>query len=346
MRALTIDAHGGLDQLRLRDDLPTPPLVAPDDVRVRVRAAALNHLDLWTVAGVPGVHITAPWILGADGTGVIDAVGDAVRDLRPGVPVILNPGVSCGRCEYCRSHREPLCLGFAILGEHRAGTLADFIVLPARNVRAIPPEVPLEIAAAYPLVTLTAWRMCTTRAAVGAGEEVLIWGIGGGVAQAALRVCTARGAHTWVTSGSDDKLERARAIGADETLRHGPGTDIGREIRARTGKRGVDVVVDSVGAATWSQSLGALGRGGRLVTCGGTSGPMVETDVRRLFWNQWSILGSTMGSQREFDEITAALIDGRLSVTVDSVHPLADAPAAFARLAAARQFGKIVVRIS
>ncbi len=346
MRALTINAHGGLEQLRLRDDLAVPALAAPDDVRVRLRAAALNHLDLWTVAGVPGVHLVPPWILGADGTGIIDAVGEAVGDVRPGDSVVINPGISCGDCEYCRAGEEPLCLRFALLGEHRPGTLADYVVVPARNVRTIPEAVPVEVAAAYPLVTLTAWRMCVTRAAVRAGDEVLIWGIGGGVAQAALHICRARGARVWVTSGSDEKLERARALGADVTLRHGAGVDIGREVRARTGKRGVNVVVDSVGAATWSQSLGALGRGGRLVTCGGTSGPMVETDVRRLYWNQWSLLGSTMGSSREFDAVTDQLRDGRLTAIVDSVFPLDEAPAAFARLKSGRQFGKVVVRIS
>lgn len=346
MRALTIDAHGGLEQLRLRSDIPVPDVAGPHDVRVRLRAAALNRLDLWTLRGVPGVRITAPWILGADGMGVVEAAGDAVSRVAVGDTVFLNPGVSCGRCEYCRDGEHSLCLHFGILGEHHPGTLAEFVVVSERNVRRLPPDTLPDEAAAYPLATLTAWRMCVTRAQVRAGDEVLVWGIGGGVALAALQICKQRGARVWVTSGSEAKLERARALGADEVVRHGAGIDVGAEIRARTGKRGVDVVVDSTGAATWKQSLGALGRRGRLVTCGGTSGAVVETDVRRLFWNQWTLMGSTMGSDAEFDAITAEFVGGRLRPVVDSVYPLARANDALARLDAGAQFGKIVVRIS
>jgi NADPH:quinone reductase-like Zn-dependent oxidoreductase len=187
--------------------------------------------------------------------------------------------------------------------------------------------------------------MCVTRANVQPGDEVLIWGIGGGVALAALQICKARGARVWVTSGSEEKLARARSLGADETVRHGERIDLAREIRSRTGKRGMDVVLDCVGSATWAQSLGALGRRGRLVVCGGTSGPRVEMDVRRLFWNQWTIMGSTMGNDREFDAITDEFMAGRLTAVVDSVHPLDRAGEAFERLASGRQFGKVVVRI-
>jgi NADPH:quinone reductase-like Zn-dependent oxidoreductase len=194
-------------------------------------------------------------------------------------------------------------------------------------------------------VHLTAWRMCVSRAAVRAGDEVLIWGIGGGVALAALAICKARGARVWVTSSSAEKLERARALGADETLLH-TGMDVGKEVRARTKRRGVDVVVDSVGERTWTQSLGALARGGRLVTCGGTSGPSLTMDVRKLFWHQWSLLGSTMGNDAEFEAVVAELAAGRLTPVVDSVFPLAEGRAAFARLASGGQFGKVVVRIA
>ncbi len=346
MRALTIDAHGGLEQLRLRADVPEPEIVASDDVRIRLRAAALNHIDLWTLRGTPGVRVEPGWILGADGMGVVDSVGSGVKGVRPGDTVIINPGISCRTCEYCRSGNQPLCIRFRILGEHRHGTLADFVVVPESNVRVIPADTDPDLAAAYPLVTLTAWRMVVSRARVSASDDVLIWGIGGGVAQAALRICHNLGARTWVTSGSDAKLERARSLGADNLLRHGPDIDIGRTVRERTGKRGVTVVVDSVGTATWSQSLGALGRGGRLVTCGGTTGPIVETDVRRLFWNQWNIMGSTMGSDSEFDAITAAFLSGELSVTVDSSFPLERAAEAMAHLASGTHFGKVVVRIS
>lgn len=346
MRALTIDAHGGLEQLRLRDDVPVPECTAAHDVRIRLRAAALNRLDLWTLRGIPGVRIVAPWVVGADGMGVVESTGPAVSSVAPGDTVFLNPGVSCGECEYCRDGEQSLCLRFAILGEHRPGTLAELVVVPERNVRRIPASTAPEEAAAYPLATLTAWRMCVTRARVRAGDEVLIWGIGGGVALAALQICKHLGARVWVTSGSDDKLERARALGADETLRHGAGRDVGAEVRARTGKRGVDVVLDSTGAETWAQSLGALGRRGRLVTCGGTTGALVQTDVRRLFWNQWTLMGSTMGNDTEFDAITAAFATGRLRAIVDRVYPLERAAEAFARLDSGQQFGKVVVRIA
>lgn len=346
MRALTIDAHGDLQQLRFRDDLVTPELSAASDVRVRVRAAALNHIDLWTLRGVPGIRIVPPWILGADAMGTIDAVGSDVSTVTVGDAVTINPGISCRSCEYCRSGDNPLCLRFGILGEHRPGTLADFVVVPAANVRVVPLDCPPETAAALSLAGLTAWRMCVTRAKIGPGDEVLIWGIGGGVAQMALAICKARGARVWVTSGSEEKLELARSLGADVLLRHGPDVDIGREVRARTGKRGVDVVVDTVGTATWTQSLGALGRRGRLVTSGGTSGHQVETDVRRLFWNQWTIMGSTMGSDAEYDAVVTEFTSGRLVPVIDSVYTLEDGAAAMARLASGAQFGKVVVRIS
>jgi NADPH:quinone reductase-like Zn-dependent oxidoreductase len=344
VRGLTISAHGGLDRLELRNDLPRPELRRDTDVRVRIRAAALNHLDLFVVGGMPGVTITPPWVLGADGMGVVESVGSAASHVAVGDPVVINPGVSCGACEYCVGGDEPLCTGFGLLGEHHPGTLADYVVVPAVNVARIAAETAPAEAAAFTLVTLTAWRMLTTRAKLKAGEHVLIWGIGGGVALACLQIAKLLGAHATVTSGSDDKLHRARELGADDTINHRD-TDVGKEMRARTGKRGVDVVVDSVGEATWSQSLGSLGRRGRLVTCGGTSGPMVTTDVRRLFWNQWSILGSTMGSQSEFRAVVEHFNAGRLRPTVDRVYHLADSRAAYERLARGEQFGKVVVLI-
>ena len=345
MRALTIDAHGGLEQLTVRDDVPDPVIDAPDHVRVRVHAAALNHLDLWVLHGVPGVRISPGWILGADCAGVVDAVGPAVTSVHVGDRVVLNPGVSDRTCEYCRTGDNPLCLQYAILGEHRPGVLADFVVVPGANVLTIPESVPLVPAAAFPLATLTAWRMIVTRANVQPTDQVLIRGIGGGVALAALQVAKARGARVWVTSGSDEKLDRARTLGADETLNHHT-QDVAREVRARTGKRGVDVVIDCVGEATWASSLGALGKRGRIVTCGGTSGPMLETDVRRLFWNQWTIMGSTMGSDAEFSAIVQELRAGRLLPPVDSTFPLERSVDAFARLESGRQFGKVVITVA
>lgn len=346
MRALTIDAHGGLDVLRYRTDVEEPQAQGAHDVRVRMGAAALNHLDLFTIEGLPGITITPGWILGADGAGTVDQVRRDVTTVRVGDPVIINPGISCRACAYCAAGDHPLCLKYQILGEHRPGTLAEYIVVPEPNVRRISDGVPWDAAAAYPLATLTAWRMAVTRAAVTSSDTVLIWGIGGGVALAALQICKARGARVWVTSRSEEKLARARLLGADDVFLQAPGVDVGRAVRERTGKRGVDVVLDNVGQATWAQSLGALGKKGRLVTCGGTSGPKLEMDVRRLFWNQWTIMGSTMGNDAEFDAITSEFVHGRLTSVVDSVFPLAEGRAAFERMAEGKQFGKIVVRIA
>jgi NADPH:quinone reductase-like Zn-dependent oxidoreductase len=345
VRALTIDAHGGLEQLRLRTDVPEPTLVAPTDVRVRVHAAALNHLDLAVVRGLPGVTIVPPWVLGADAAGVVDAVGPEVADVAVGDRVVVNPGLSDRTCEFCRAGEQSMCVHFRILGEHRPGAFADAVVVPAVNVRRIPATLDFASAAAALLVGVTAWRMVLTRARVVAGEDVLIWGIGGGVSLAALALVKRLGARAWVTSGSDAKLERAAALGADVLLNHRT-TDIAKDVRARTGKRGVDVVIDSVGHDTWPASLGALARGGRLVTCGGTSGPDVATDVRRLFWNQWTIMGSTMGNDREVDAVVHALAEGQLAVPIDSTYPLMDGRAAFERLASGAQFGKVVLRMA
>ncbi|HET7585633.1 MAG TPA: zinc-binding dehydrogenase [Gemmatimonadaceae bacterium] len=345
MRALTISAHGGLERLEFRDDLSEPQLTRAGDVRVRMRAAGLNHLDLFVLPGLPKVEITPPWVMGGDGAGIVDAVGKDVTHVKPGDRVIINPGISDRTCEYCRAGEQSLCVRYALLGEHLPGTIADYVVVPGANVLAIPETVPWEVAGGFGLATLTAWRMVVTRAAVRAGEEVLIWGIGGGVAVAALQIAKMLGARVWVTSGSDEKLARARTLGADETLNHRT-QDVAKEIRARTGKRGVDVVIDNVGEATWQQSLGALGKAGRLVTCGGTSGPMVTTDVRRLFWNQWTIMGSTMGNDAEFAAITEELRRGKLYPPVDSVWDITEGRKAFERLAAAEQFGKVIVRVS
>ena len=345
MRALTISGHGGLDVLELRDDLPVPELRRPADVRVRVHAAALNHLDLFMLGGLPGITITPPWPVGSDACGVIDAVGSDVSTVRLGDYVVINAGLSDRTCEYCLDGEQPLCPRFGILGEHFPGTTAEYVVVPAANVRAIPASVPSDIAAAFTLATLTAWRMVVSRARVRAGEDVLIWGISGGVSLAALQICKQIGARVWAVSGSDEKLERAKALGADVVLNRTT-ADIGQTVRERTGKRGVDVVVDNVGQAVWRQSLVALGRRGRLVTCGATSGPIVETDVRRLFWNQWTIMGSTMGNDAEFDAVVAELRAGRLIPPVDSVYALDHGRAAFERLASADHFGKVVIKVS
>ncbi|MDQ3674780.1 MAG: zinc-binding dehydrogenase [Gemmatimonadota bacterium] len=346
MRGLTISAHGGLDQLEYRTDLPKPE-PKRGEIRIRVKAVGLNHLDLFVLGGLPNLKIVPPWILGADAAGVVDAVGDlgdAASGIKVGDTVIVNPGLSDRTCEFCLQGEHSLCVKFRMLGEHVPGTLAEFVTVPAGNARAIPKDKPIESAGAFTLSTLTAWRMAVTRARVKKGDNVLIWGIGGGVALAALEIVRRIGGIAWVTSHSEEKLALARGLGAEHVINY-TNTDVGKEIRARTGKRGVDVVFDTVGEATWAQSLGALAKRGRLVTCGATSGPLVQTDVRRLFWNQWDIMGSTMGNEAEFDAIAAEFARGGMTPLIDSVFDISQGRKAFERLQSGQQFGKVVVRI-
>jgi NADPH:quinone reductase-like Zn-dependent oxidoreductase len=347
VRACVLTASGGLQHLQVTD-VPDAPEPQAGEVRVAIRAAALNHLDLFVVEGMPGIELQFPHVVGADGAGVVESVGPGVTGLRPGDRVVLNPGVADGTCEFCRAGEESLCVSYGILGEHRPGTLAELVTLPARNCAPLPiatPELGWAEAAAFSLVTLTAWRMVATRARVRAGETVLVWGIGGGVSLTAMRIAKLLGATVFVTSSSDAKLEAARRLGADVTLNHRT-QKIAQEVRARTERRGVDVVVENVGEATWDETLRCLARGGRLVTCGATSGPKVSLDLRRLFWHSWSILGSTMGNAAEYAEILTRLGKGELRPVVDRVYPIDRAREAYERLAKGEQLGKVVVEIS
>ncbi len=349
MRACIIRGTGSLDRIEVADvpDAPSGAALDPGHVRVAVRAAALNHLDLFVVHGLPGDY-HFPHILGADGAGVVEATGHGVSAVKPGDRVMINPGISDYTCEYCRAGEHSLCVNYRLLGEHLPGTLAGSVVVPDRNLAVLPtlaPPLTWAEAAAFSLVTLTAWRMVVTRAAVRAGETVLVWGSGGGVSLACLRIAKLRGARVIVTSSQDAKLVEARRHGADVTLNHRT-QKVSREVRALTAGRGADVVVDHVGEATWEESLRLLAKGGRLVTCGATTGPKVVTDLRRVFWNQYTILGSTMGNAAEYAEIVRQLGTGALRPIVDRVYPLAEARAAFERLERGEQLGKIVVQVA
>jgi NADPH:quinone reductase-like Zn-dependent oxidoreductase len=344
LRALTLTAIGGLENLQVQD-VPTPAVTAGDDVLVRLHAAALNRLDLWVVGGLPGLKHTFPHVMGADGAGIVAEIGSAVTRFRPGDRVLVNPGVSCGHCDWCLAGEQSLCPEFQVLGEHRNGTISEYLVVPERNLAVVPPMMTWAEAAAFSLATITAWRMLITRAKLRPGETVLIWGIGGGVALAALKIAKESGARVIATSSSDEKLARAQALGADVIFNHAR-VDVAKEVRDLTGRGGVEVVVDSIGAKTWEQSLRCLARMGRLVTCGGTSGPIVTTDVRKLFWYQWSILGATMGSDADFRAVTRLAAAGRLRPEIDQTFPLAEAPQAYRRLSEGAQFGKIIIEVS
>lgn len=343
MQALVMTDFGDLDRLAVAE-VPSPALKHPLDVRVRIRAAALNRIDLYVLRGLPKAKYAFPHILGSDGAGVVEEVGPGVTRVQPGDRVIINPGVSCGACDPCRAGDQPLCRGYRILGEHLEGTAAEYVVVPEANLAVIGESWTWEQAAAFPLATLTAWRMLTTRARLRVGETVLVWGAGGGVGQAAVQIARLLGARVVATSGSDAKLEAAQQLGAEVVLNHST-RDVAREVRTLTGV-GADVVVDCVGEKTWEASLKALRPLGRLVTCGATTGPHVSLDLRRLFWFQWSLLGSTMGSDREFREVVALGERGLLRPVIDSVLPLARGAEAFRRLAEGRQLGKLVIEVS
>ena len=344
MKALTLTAVGGPEHLRVRE-LPEPAIQSPDQALVRIHAAALNRLDLFVADGLPGVNYSFPHVMGSDGAGTVVELGSAVAGVRPGDRVMLNPTVSCGKCPRCLQGEESLCASLQVLGEHRSGTAAEYVVVPADNLAKIPPAMPWPQAAAFSLAALTAWRMLVTRGRVQAGETVLIWGIGGGVALAALLIARHLGARTIVTSSSDAKLEIARSLGADLTLNH-RAVDVGAEARKATAGTGVDAVVDSVGEQSWQHSLRSLRRGGRLLVCGATTGPMIGLDLRRLFWHQWSILGSTLGSRREYAEIVRLAGEGKLWPIVDQVVPMAEALAAVGRLKRGEQVGKLVIEVA
>mgnify|MGYP001171536949 CR=1 FL=1 len=343
MRALTLTAHGGFERL-LVQEVPKPELERPDQVRIAVRTAALNHLDLFILAGIPGINLGFPHVVGTDAAGLVDQVGAEVTGLAVGDRVVINPGVSCGQCALCRADQDPHCRSFGVIGEHQSGTAAEYLVVPARNVAKVGSHLSWAEAAALPLATLTAWRMLTTKAKLSAQETVLIWGIGGGVSLAALQIAKHLGAVVIATSSSDTKLSLAKALGADVTLNHAT-QDVAKETRALT-KVGADVVVDSVGEKTWDKSLRALRPGGRLVTCGATTGPIVQIDIRKLFWFQWSILGSTMGSMGEFAAMMATANLGKLTPVVDSVIPLSDGAQAYQRMERGDQMGKLVLEVS
>lgn len=340
MKALIFREHGDLDQLAYTDvDDPTP---GRDEVRVRVRAAALNHLDLWVRKGIPGLNLPLPHIGGSDMAGDVESVGEGVDSSLIGKRVVVNPSLACGVCEFCRKGEQSICVTFRLLGEHTTGGFAEYAVVPAANIYEIPDSVPFEEAAAVPLVYQTAWRALIGQARLRAGERVVVVGAGGGVASAAIQIAKLAGAYVYAVTSTPEKEERARQLGADETINYRE-TDFAREIARRTGRRGVDVVLENVGPATWKQSVRALCKGGRLVTFGATTGRWGETDLNLLFWNQVHLIGSTMANFSEFDTVMRLVFSGQLKPVVDRTMPLSEGREAQQILESGEQFGKIVL---
>ncbi|MGA9838926.1 MAG: zinc-binding dehydrogenase [Thermoplasmata archaeon] len=344
MRGFGFSEHGGAERLGFVD-VPEPRPGA-GEVRIRIRAAAFNRLDRFTLAGIPGVPVDRPHVLGSDGSGTVDSWGEGVTGFTVGQAVLLNPGLWDGTCEACRSGRESLCRAYRIVGEHTQGTAATYVVVPARNVHPLPERLSFAEGAAAPLVFQTAWRAMKTVGAVTAGDRVAVIGAGGGVPTAVVQVAKLLGARVVVASRSAEKAERARALGADDSVVFDESEHpLDRVLWTWSQKSGVDVVFDSVGAPTIPKSVRALARGGRVVVIGATAGPVAEIDLRTLFWRQASIRGSTMADAGEFEQVLAHLAAGRLHPVVDSERPFAEAAAAFARFDAPDLFGKIVVTL-
>ncbi len=342
MQALLVTGQGGFEKLEVREVRDPEP--GPGEVVVALRAAALNHLDLFVLSGLPGVPPSFPHVPGADGAGVVARVGEDVQGWKAGDEVVINPGVWCGSCEFCRRGEESLCVRFSLLGEHLPGTFAELVKVRAAALGSRPGHLSWAESAAFPLTFLTAWRMLVTRGRLAAGETVLVHGIGGGVALAALTIGKKLGATVFVTSSSDAKLEEAGRMGADLALNYTQ-RDIAREIRAVTGKRGVDVVVETTGDATWLSSLKSAAKGGRIVTCGATTGPNPAEEIRLVFWNQLSILGSTMGSATDWRAMVEAVERWQIHPVIDRVLPLERGREAYERLAGRDHFGKLVLSI-
>lgn len=340
MKALAFNEHGGLEKLKYQD-VPDPK-PGRGEVLIKVRACALNHLDLFVREGLPGLKLPLPFWSGCDIAGDVAEVGADVQGVKVGDRVAVNPNLNCGRCEFCIQGEDSLCVTYGILGEHTYGGLAEYVKVDGRNVIKLPDAIPYEGAAAFILANMTAWRMLVTQARLRAGDDLLILGVGGGVSSTAVQIGKLCGARVWVTSSSDEKLERAKALGADECINYTK-EDWVKVILDMTGKRGVDVVLENVGAATWKGSLRVVAKGGRIVTCGATSGPIGETDIRLVFWKQLRIIGSTMANRREYNQVMTQLFRGTLKPIVDRVFPLKDGVEAQRLLAEGKQFGKLVL---
>lgn len=335
------EEHGGIDRLRYVE-VPEP-LPGPDEVRIRVRAAAFNRLDRFTLEGIPGVEVERPHVLGSDGAGTVDHLGPGAGGLAVGDRVLLNPGMWDGVCDACRQGREALCRNYRIVGEHTQGTAARYVIVPRRNVHPLPETMSFAEGAAAPLVFQTAWRALRTVGAVVPGDRVAVVGAGGGVATAAIQVAKLLGATVVVASRAPEKEARARALGADGFVRFGPEHPLERGLWQWSDKRGIDVIFDSVGAPTVPRSIRALARGGRVVVIGATAGPVAEVDLRTLFWRQASVRGSTMADAGEFVEVLGHLAARRLRPVIDTEFPFDRGVDAFRRFDAGDLFGKIVL---
>ncbi|MBN1805206.1 MAG: zinc-binding dehydrogenase [Sedimentisphaerales bacterium] len=344
MKAVVIHEHGELDKL-IVEEIPEPKY-AEDEVLLKVRSAGLNHLDIWVRKGRGNLNLPKPHVLGSDASGVVIAAGANVKNVAVGDEVIVNPGLSCGCCEYCNRGEQSECVSFGILGLIRPGTFAEKVAVPSRNVWPKPSHMSFNEAGSFVLAYLTAWRMLVTRAQLKPGQTVLIHGIGGGVALSALQLAKLSGAQVIVTSSSDAKLQRAGLLGADHVINYKNVEDVAQKVKDITSGRGVDIAIDTVGAATWPIDFAAVRQGGKIVLCGVTSDAQAVTNLRTLYWNQLTILGSTMGSDEDLRQMLLAVNQAKLKPVIDSTLKLENIKEATNRMENAEQFGKIVLEIN
>ena len=342
MKAIIFDQHGGPEVLQPAD-VPDPQIKA-DQVLIEVRACALNHLDVWVRNGLPGITIPLPHILGDDIAGVVREVGALVTWARAGDEVMVQPGVSCGHCAACLAGHDNMCDEYDIIGYRLDGGYAELVAVPGLNLIPKPKNLSWAEAAALPLVTLTAWHMLVTRANVKPGEEVLVHAAGSGVGSVGIQIAKLRGARVFATASSEEKLAKARELGADETINYSDDT-WPKQIKRLTNGRGVDVVFEHTGAATWPGSILSLKKGGRLVTCGATSGFNASTDLRHVFYRHLTILGSMMGSKADLLAAMKFVESGQIRAVVDRVLPLEEARKAHELMEDRAQFGKLVLQI-
>lgn len=343
MKAVIFEQHGGPEQLKPAE-VARPPC-APDGVLVRVKACALNHLDLWIRQGIPAYSIPLPHISGCDVAGVVEEVGDRVSDMTRGARVVVSPGLSCWRCDSCLAGRDNLCPSYKILGAQVDGGYAEYVAVPSVNAIPISDPLSFEHAAAFPLVSVTAWHMLFSLADLRPGDTVLIMGAGSGVGSLAIQLAKLGGARVITSVGSDGKVAKARALGADDVINHSA-EDVVKRVKSLTGGRGVDIVFEHIGQAVWSQCLAALVKGGRLVTCGATTGGEAKLDLRHVFSRQLTIKGSYMGTRAELLKAAALVNAGTLRPVVDRTFPLSDARAAQEHLLSRNAFGKVVLTLT
>lgn len=341
MKAVIFHEQGGPEKLQYEEvERPVP---GPFDVLVKVRAAALNHLDLWLRKGIPGRQIPMPHISGCEGAGDVAEVGSCVTYIKAGDAVVITPGSSCGRCEFCLNHQESLCLSYTMTGVQRNGCFAEYVSVPADTLYPLAKTLSYEEAASVPLVFQTAWHMLVARAGIQPGEDVLIHAAGSGVGIAGIQIAKLFGARVFATASTDEKLEKARGLGADILINYKQ-KDFADEIRNITAKRGVDVIFEHIGAETWQKSILSLARDGRLITCGATTGPDVALDLRYIFSRQLRIFGSYMGSRRDLHNVFRFLEAGKLKPVIDSVFPLSELRKAEEKMEDRNVFGKIIVK--